>query len=173
MREIEAHKLSRPNSPEPTSLFPSNWLFFFSFSFFAFAFNWFWLVRSPLTALLMHQKGRDFLSSWKKWYLLRTQPARLLRLTAASSLHVSLQKLLGGLGCAHGPDEPGVWIQNFPYLEFGENYWLLNLILILLKMKALKPVEIKAEKKCDYLKIMEKRDNGRFPSFTSWWSWRN
>ena len=34
------------------------------------------------------------------------------------------------------------------------------LTLILLKMTTLKPMEIKAEKECDYLKIIQKRDNG-------------
>lgn len=36
------------------------------------------------------------------------------------------------------------------------------MILILLTMKALKPVKIKAEKKRNYLKIMEKRGDGDF-----------
>lgn len=111
----------------------------------------------------MHQTVTDFLSSWKKFYLPRTRPATLLRNTATSSFRVSVHKPLAGL-CprAHGPAEPEVSIRYFLDLKFGENYWLRHLILILLKMKAPKPVKIKAEKKRDYLKITEKRGNGDF-----------
>lgn len=38
----------------------------------------------------------------------------------------------------------------------------IYLILILLKMKTPKPAEMEAEKKCDYLKIIQKRNNGVF-----------
>lgn len=57
---------------------------------------------------------------------------------------------------------PTVSRHNFLSLGFGENYRFINLILILLQIKTPEPVEIEAENKCDYLKIIGKRNNGAF-----------
>lgn len=88
----------------------------------------------------------------------------LLSSKAASSFPISAGTLLTRLRprargqVSRSMPSPTISGHNFLYLEFGENYEFLNVILILLKMKNLKPVEVKGEKNFNYLKITVKRN---------------